>query len=421
MKFTDYSNNILINAMCVHPEHGSEFGFAWNWIIELSKRDLKITVITGIHADSKEKIESYIESNGIKNLNFHFIPFKKFRLALIPQFSSYLTFWNWHFRAFLKARSIYKSEQIDVIHQLNTIGYRLPGFQFLLKKPIVWGPIGGGEQVKRELINHIPSFSDRIKKHLYNLVNWFQWNLGIYINYCFSRADAIICSTSAIQRKTKQKLGASSDHVFYIPETGCINVESPKYEKEESTFIVSYASLLHHGKNITLILDSLVKLKDKPFRFIMCGDGPLKNYLQNYAIERGLDNIEWRGWIGKEETKEVIADSDIFIMPTIREANSSVIFEALSAGTPVISLNICGMKDIIVHEYNGYKIHINKSKEKMVEEITTILVSLFHDSVLLNKLSNGAVNSAKKHTYSKRIDELLPIYKKAIQNYNGSN
>ena len=50
----DFPNRILITAMVIHPNYGSEFGFPWQWLLELCKKNVQIEVISGIHEDNRE-------------------------------------------------------------------------------------------------------------------------------------------------------------------------------------------------------------------------------------------------------------------------------------------------------------------------------------------------------------------------------
>ena len=40
-------------------------------------------------------------------------------------------------------KNIIENENFDLIHNLNPIGYREPGYLWKLNLPYIWGPIGG--------------------------------------------------------------------------------------------------------------------------------------------------------------------------------------------------------------------------------------------------------------------------------------
>jgi len=412
------STNILINAMSVHPKHGSEFGFAWNWILEISKRYEYVHVHTSIHQDNQDDILRYIEEANINNLKFNFISFPKWVNVIPFNFlKRYLKYWAWHFKSYRKAKTLKKSINLSLVHQLNTIGFRIPGFMFLLNLPVVWGPIGAGEQYDYRLFSHLRNKA-KINKLLYNIINKFQWSFSPYINYCFRRANIIITSTSELANLVSKKCFFNKDKVFHIPETAAIHtVKKIEIDEDNKSLKLCFAGLLHDRKNLKFVLDALIQLDDIRFSFYVCGKGPLENYYKDYVKNHNIKGVYWYPWLSKEECSKLIASSDIFVLPSIREANSSVIFEALSQAKPVISLDISGMSDTIINGKNGFKIPISSNRSIMVNDLSLILKKLLNDFNLLRKLSEGALTSANKHLYSNRIDELQPIYYQAIQNF----
>ena len=60
------------------------------------------------------------------------------------RFYKYYKKWQW--KTYLIAKEICAEVNIDVLHQLNMIGFREPGYLWKLSKengvPFVWGPIG---------------------------------------------------------------------------------------------------------------------------------------------------------------------------------------------------------------------------------------------------------------------------------------
>ncbi len=56
--------------MVIHPKYGSEFGFPWQWLLELCKYNIQIEVISGIHEDNREVIEKELKK---KKRRKHFI------------------------------------------------------------------------------------------------------------------------------------------------------------------------------------------------------------------------------------------------------------------------------------------------------------------------------------------------------------
>lgn len=428
-KFID---TILINAMIIHPYYGSEFGFPWQWLLCLAEnKHLKIEVISGIHEDNVEVIESYLKENQIHNLKFHFIPFPKvvkFNLAgreRAPLLSSQTTFkyWIWYWKAYKLAKKITKDRKVDLLHQLNPIGFRLPGFLGLLKKPFIWGPIGAGEQFNLKFFSHLNK-KGQIYYLAYNTVNFLQWRLFPFTNYCFRRADALIASTSELQHMLYNKFGVRKNDVFHIPETGAIAknlVKSPK-SKEKGKLSIAVVCYFQHRKNLPLLFDALSQISPESVEVKICGEGPSDNYFRSYATRLDLKNVEFLGWKKKHVAREVIESSDVLVMPTLREANTNVIFEGLAAATPVICVETSGMKDIIQDHYNGFQVKANSNRSIMVNELVAHINYMINcEKSEFERLSIGALETARNNTYENRIIDLLPIYMHAYEHYHNLN
>ena len=142
---------ILINAYACSPGMGSEPGMAWNWVSNLAKF-CELFIIT--EGEFREKIEAVMtDLPEAKNMHFYYNPVsEEIRKMCWNQgdwrFYKYYREWQW--KTYLMAKEICLHEKIDVLHQLNMIGFREPGYLWNLSKesgvPFVWGPIGGLKQ-----------------------------------------------------------------------------------------------------------------------------------------------------------------------------------------------------------------------------------------------------------------------------------
>lgn len=117
--------NILINAYAVSPNWGSEQGMGWNWVINLA-RYCHIDIIT--EGEWKTDIENAIASLPYKdNLEFHYLPVTENIRKMCWNQGDWRFYWyyeKWQKRALKKAEEICSHKHIDILHQLNMIGFR---------------------------------------------------------------------------------------------------------------------------------------------------------------------------------------------------------------------------------------------------------------------------------------------------------
>jgi glycosyltransferase involved in cell wall biosynthesis len=80
---------------------------------------------------------------------------------------------------------------------------------------------------------------------------------------------------------------------------------------------------------------------------IIAGDGELNNA---YELAESLEIqpfVSIPGWLSREKCKELLAQADIFILPSYNEALPMSILEAMSWGLPIISTPVGGIPEII--------------------------------------------------------------------------
>jgi glycosyltransferase involved in cell wall biosynthesis len=81
-------------------------------------------------------------------------------------------------------------------------------------------------------------------------------------------------------------------------------------------------------------------------KFLIVGDGELRNELQQYAIDLGIDDkVLFVGW--EKDIKIVYADLDILALTSLNEGTPVSIIEAMAASVPVITTRVGGIKDLL--------------------------------------------------------------------------
>lgn len=154
-----------------------------------------------------------------------------------------------------------------------------------------------------------------------------------------------------------------------------------------------------------------------PIELNIVGDGPLEQKLIEYVKVLNINHyIKWLGRIPRENIYELLDISHLHIITSLNEANTTVIWEAMSMGVPTLSLDHRGMHDII-DAHNGIKIPIISYKQT-VKELANQLINIINNPEILQKLAIGVINTREKYTWNNRISIFNKLYKEAIQRYN---
>ncbi|MGH2898062.1 MAG: glycosyltransferase family 4 protein, partial [Solirubrobacteraceae bacterium] len=85
-------------------------------------------------------------------------------------------------------------------------------------------------------------------------------------------------------------------------------------------------------------------------RLTVVGDGPQREALARAVARHGLsESVELLGWRSRDEIRALFAQSDLFVLPTVRESFGLAALEARCAGLPVVAMKASGVAELIMH------------------------------------------------------------------------
>ena len=209
---------VLVNAYAVAPDWGSEPGMGWNWCSGLA-RECELFVIT--EGEFRNRIEEALRNHPCADhLHFYYLPVsERIRKMCWNQgdWRFYVHYRHWQKRALELARSICEKESIDVIHQLNMIGFREPGYLWKIPEiPYVLGPVNCKFEYPSAYWKDAP-LKERLKIRAKDLISRLQIRFSYRIHRAVERACAVITANSDSRHLFKKYLGVDS---LMINETG---------------------------------------------------------------------------------------------------------------------------------------------------------------------------------------------------------
>jgi glycosyltransferase involved in cell wall biosynthesis len=121
-------------------------------------------------------------------------------------------------------------------------------------------------------------------------------------------------------------------------------------EEDGDVTLVGIIGRLTAIKNHKMLLDAVRYLKVlgriERFRFLIVGDGELREYLENYAMKLGInDYVIFTGW--QKDMAAVYNSIDIVALTSLNEGTPVTLIEAMAAGIPVVSTDVGGVKDLM--------------------------------------------------------------------------
>jgi glycosyltransferase involved in cell wall biosynthesis len=103
-----------------------------------------------------------------------------------------------------------------------------------------------------------------------------------------------------------------------------------------------FLSRIHYKKGIELLIDATAELAEQGREclalIVGSGEADYERQLRRRVAERGLDErVLFLGFVSGVEKISMYEAADLFVLPTSQENFGFVLFEALAAGTPVIT------------------------------------------------------------------------------------
>ena len=397
---------ILINCYACSPYGGSEPGMGWNFVNSLSKYN-ELHIIT--ESTYKKYIDEFFVNNPDRINDFHFYYIKRKlnkSLRKIWPPSYYWTYKTWQKEALQLATRLDQEENFDVIHQLNMAGYREPGYLWKLSKPIIWGPVGGLENMPWQLIP-LMRFKGKLFYTAYNFINSWQKHFNYRIKKAFKSAQYVIAATQAEKNEIKRVYNKDS---ILIPEVGKVDIPfvSINKRKQKEKLRLCWSGLHKPRKALNILLESISKSNTNDIELHIIGSGTETLYWKDIAEKLKLQNLIWHGLVSRSESINIIKRCHLFCITSLRDLTSTVLLEALSCGKPVIALDHCGFSNIITNEC-GIKIHI-ENKEQIITDYSNAITYLFENEQKRIELAEGALRRSEELNWNDKAIQISKLY-----------
>lgn len=137
-------------------------------------------------------------------------------------------------------------------------------------------------------------------------------------------------------------------------------------------------------------------------RLVIVGDGPERQNLEKKIAELGLEAaVRLTGRLGQAELFDYVKAADVFVLNTAYEGLSHQILETMAIGTPVVTTEIGGNPEVIVHGRSGALLPVN-DKAAFVEAIKGFL----SERAIAFTIAKEAKKAVSKFTDEAMLDSL---------------
>ena len=160
----------------------------------------------------------------------------------------------------------------------------------------------------------------------------------------------------------------------------------------EDDFVIGYVANFAKGKGHTQLIEAFAKIRaEVPRARLFFAGTAMLTEVQEAAANIPEGKIVFAGW--RDDIPACLNAMDIFVQPSLSEAFSQVLIEAMGARLPVIATDVGGANEVIENGVNGILIEPNDP-----DAIYRETVRLYNDGAFRDKIANDGM-----HTVSERF------------------
>lgn len=410
--------NILINAYACAPNWGSEQGMAWHWITELAKMH-NLYVIT--EGEWKKEIEEAVALLDVKdNIHFYYNPVSDKIRSMCWNQGDWRFYWyyrKWQKKTLTIARQICSEHRIDIIHQLNMIGFREPGYLWnIYDTHYIWGPVGGMEIVPLSYLSGMP-LSKKTKYIVKNMLNHLQIRYSTRVCKAIHRADIVIAATQGTYNSF-----VKLHHIkpVYMNEAGCTILEqhtAHNFNKDQLDIL--WVGRFLDTKKLDIAIRTIAKVKDLPVFLHIVGNGSdTENAMyQQMSDKMGIsNNIKWYGKLANKKVQEMMNQMDLFLFTSVLEGTPQVVLEAITNCLPILCIDTCGQGQL-VNEAIGWKVPLTNPQQNSTD-FAAILRRIIINRDEIKQKSDNCKQRQRELSWENKLVTMNKIYQQLQDTYS---
>ena len=167
--------------------------------------------------------------------------------------------------------------------------------------------------------------------------------------------DRHVCVSQAVADFSVRRGGLSPEKMVVIPN----GVDLSRYPAREPASaaafgiprgrrIVTFIGRLEPQKGVSWLIEAAATwLPSMPdCDLLLVGDGPLRARLAARCQAAGIaDRVHFAGW--RPDVPEILAASDLLVLPSAWEGMPNVVLEAMATGLPVVATDVEGVREAL--------------------------------------------------------------------------
>jgi len=177
-----------------------------------------------------------------------------------------------------------------------------------------------------------------------------------------------------------------------------------------ATLIVGTVANLRPEKGLNQLLEAFATVRRPGLKLLIVGSGPSLEELQ--ALTRGLGIEEDCLFMpGKPQISEEMRSIDIFVIPSLSEAFSNALLEAMASGCAVIGSDVGGTPELIHHGRTGLLFKLGDSAD-LAEKLRCMI----EQEEMRQRLRSAAAAYARDNfTVDRTVQRTADLYQSLLE------
>ncbi|MBZ0156699.1 MAG: glycosyltransferase [Alphaproteobacteria bacterium] len=208
------------------------------------------------------------------------------------------------------------------------------------------------------------------------------WKIKLYeeLDRIFLRLADHVVAVSEGQREKILQLGIPPERVSVIHNGIHLSCPDPcpsvslrqELKVDGGECLVMSAGRLSIEKNFGGLIDAaaLLAKKEPALRFVVFGEGVLRETLEQKVREAGLQGMFFLPGF-RRDFASILLEADIFVLPSFTEGLPNVVLEAYAQKKPVVATAVGGVPEVVRHGTDGFLVRPEETV-RMAEYILTL-------------------------------------------------
>lgn len=401
---------VLLTAHACHPEWVSEHTIGWRAMMMIARKH-DVWVLTSERC--REGMEAAILDGRVPaNVHVEYAgpSFKRSQNAMRAKLSEWPYYRKFLAASWPVALRLHREHRFDLVHHVTFATWRVGVPYWKLGIPLVFGPVGGGEQFDLRFLPHLSPAAAGFE--LLRVISNWKSRGDREVRETVRNAALILVSTpeteKVLTRDPSDKAKFRELSVTSFP-SALLNAVKPRDREDyEGPLRLFGAGTLEGRKGVALVLEAMKEIKKlgRSITYRFCMGGPEAEFLRSKVRSLDLEDcVQLTESPPRAEYEALVRKSHVYLLPSLRDNSPVSLLEAMLNGcVPVVA--DCGGPALIVTEECGLKIPMIAPRD-FIQRIVETVVKLDEDRSLLERLARGAIERVQQgyseDAYAKRL------------------